>query len=101
MHVQYLQTDGAIQYEVKLTGCLSTSILSEGEGPVPTNGSLLMPGLNGQVHQHWFCVRMDPAIDCEHGGQALTVTEVGPGKQLCLCNHQESSEPCLRRVLSP
>lgn len=74
--VQYLQTDGVVQYEVKLTGCLSTSILSEEEGEQPTNGSLVAPGLNAQIHQHFFCVRMDPAVDCVEGGKALTVTEV-------------------------
>lgn len=74
--MQYLQTDGSIQYEAKLTGCLSTSIMSEGEGLKPTNGSLMSPGLNAQIHQHFFCVRIDPAIDCEQGGEALQVTEV-------------------------
>ena len=41
--------DGSIQYEVKLTGCLSTNGLSAGEGPEPTHGTLLAPGLNAQV----------------------------------------------------
>lgn len=74
--LQYLQTDGCIQYEAKLTGCLSTSILSEGEGAFPTNGTFMSPGLNAQIHQHFFCVRIDPAIDCEEGGRGLVVSEV-------------------------
>ena len=67
--------DGHIQHEVKLTGCLSTNVLSPGEGPLPTHGTLLAPGLNAQVHQHFFCARLDMAVDDPHGGRALTVTE--------------------------
>lgn len=74
--MQYLHTDGTIQYEAKLTGILSTSIMSEGEGTQPQHGSLLSPGLNAQVHQHFFCVRMDPAVDCDEGGKALVISEV-------------------------
>ena len=76
LFLQYLQTDGTMQYEAKLTGCLSTSIMSEGEGDKPWNGSLMSLGLNAQIHQHFFCVRIDPAIDCEEGGNSLVVTEV-------------------------
>ncbi len=45
----YFYQDGTIEHEVKLTGCLSTNMLSEGEGPLPTHGTLLAPGLNAQV----------------------------------------------------
>lgn len=72
LHMQ----DGSIQYEVKLTGCLSTSILSEGEGVDPTHGTLIGPLLNAQLHQHYFCVRLDMAVDDPEGGAALTVSEV-------------------------
>ena len=68
--------DGSIQYEVKLTGCLSTSVMSEGEGMDPTHGTLIAPHLNAQLHQHYFCVRLDMAVDDPDGGAALTVTEV-------------------------
>lgn len=68
--------DGSIQYEVKLTGCLSTSVLSEGEGMDPTHGTLIGPHLNAQLHQHYFCVRLDMAVDDPDGGAALTVSEV-------------------------
>ena len=36
---------------MKLTGCLSTNLLSPGEGPNPTHGTLMAPGLNAQVIQ--------------------------------------------------
>ena len=68
--------DGTIQHEVKLTGCLSTNVLSHGEGVAPTHGTLLAPGLNAQVHQHFFCARLDMAVDDPNGGAALTVSEV-------------------------
>jgi primary-amine oxidase len=61
---------------VKLTGCLSTNVLSAGEGPMPTHGTLLAPGLNAQVHQHFFCARLDMAVDDPRGGAGLTVSEV-------------------------
>ena len=73
--------DGTIQHETKLTGCLSTNVLSEGEGPAPQHGTLLAPGLNAQHHQHFFCARLDPAIDDPAGGAALTVVEVRLGAQ--------------------
>lgn len=75
MHVSLHQQDGRIEHEVKLTGCLSTNVLSPGEGPLPTHGTLLAPGLNAQVHQHFFCARLDMAVDDPHGGRSLTVTE--------------------------
>lgn len=68
--------DGSIQYEVKLTGCLSTSVMSEGEGMDPTHGTLIGPHLNAQLHQHYFCVRLDMSVDDPDGGAALTVSEV-------------------------
>lgn len=68
--------DGTIQFEAKLTGCLSTSGMSPGEGPLPTHGTLVAPGLNAQIHQHFFCTRLDMAVDDPHGGANLTVSEV-------------------------
>lgn len=45
----YFYNDGHIEHEVKLTGCLSINLLSPGEGPNPTHGTLMAPGLNAQV----------------------------------------------------
>jgi primary-amine oxidase len=60
----YLYTDGTIEYEVKLTGVLSTGAIAEGEQP--KHGVLLAPGLYGPHHQHFFCVRMDMEVDGEN-----------------------------------
>ena len=61
------------------------AVLSEGEGPHPEHGTLMADGINAQIHQHFFCVRMDPAVDCEQGGKALVVSEV---------SHLHLVQPC-------
>lgn len=58
-----LKQDGMIEYEIKLSGELSTNLLSEGEGPTPSHGVLVADGVNAQVHQHMFCARLDMAVD--------------------------------------
>ena len=59
----YLYTDGTIQYEVKLTGVLSTGALADGEQP--RHGVVVAPGLYGPHHQHFFNVRLDMQVDGE------------------------------------
>ncbi|HWH96123.1 MAG TPA: primary-amine oxidase [Baekduia sp.] len=66
----YLYTDGTIEYEVKLSGVLSTGAIAPGEKP--KHGVLLAPGLYSPHHQHFFCVRMDMEVD----GENNTVVEV-------------------------
>jgi primary-amine oxidase len=57
----YLYTDGTIEFEVKLTGVLTTGALAE--GVKPEFGKLVAPGLYGPNHQHFFNVRMDMTVD--------------------------------------
>ncbi|WP_433507053.1 primary-amine oxidase [Pseudonocardia halophobica] len=57
----YLYTDGTIQFEVKLTGVLSTGALADGEEP--RHGVVVAPGLYGPHHQHFFNVRLDMQVD--------------------------------------
>jgi primary-amine oxidase len=59
----YLYTDGTIQYEVKLTGVISTGALEPGQQP--RHGTVVAPGLYGPHHQHFFNVRMDMQVDGE------------------------------------
>jgi primary-amine oxidase len=66
----YLYTDGTIEYEVKLTGVISTGALLPGERPA--HGTLLAPGLYAPHHQHFFAVRLDMAVD----GNENTVVQV-------------------------
>ena len=59
----YLYTDGSIQFEVKLSGVISTGAIPVGEQP--RFGNLVAPGLYGPNHQHFFNVRMDMQVDGE------------------------------------
>ncbi len=57
----YLSNDGTIEYEVKLSGVISSGALAPGE--TPDHGNLVAPGLYGPHHQHFFCVRLDMCVD--------------------------------------
>jgi primary-amine oxidase len=66
----YLYQDGSIRVEVKLTGIMNTTALKPGE---PARyGVEVAPRLNAPYHQHYFCARLDFAID----GERNTVQEV-------------------------
>ena len=68
-----LKLDGSIEYEIGLSGELSTNLTSRDEDPAsPTHGVLVAPGVNSQIHQHMFCARLDVAVD----GERNTVSEV-------------------------
>jgi len=76
----YLYTDGTIEYEVKLTGVISTGAIAEGE--VPEHGVRVAPGLYGPHHQHFFSVRLDMEVDGERNTVVETDSEPlppGPG----------------------
>ncbi|HEV2033258.1 MAG TPA: primary-amine oxidase [Candidatus Dormibacteraeota bacterium] len=57
----YLYQDGTIQYEVKLTGVISTGAIVPGVRP--TYGVAVAPGVYGPNHQHFFNVRLDMMVD--------------------------------------
>ena len=68
-----LKLDGSIDYEIRLSGELSTNLPSAGEDPEnPDHGVLASPGVNAQVHQHMFCARLDMSVD----GEKNTVSEI-------------------------
>ncbi len=66
----YFYLDGTIQFEVKLTGILSTLALAPGERP--RFASVIAPQLGAPYHQHLFNVRLDVEVD----GSANSVYEV-------------------------
>src|SRR6266567_4632365 len=68
----YLYQDGSIEYQVKLTGVISTGAVPP--GTQPGHGTLVAPGVYGPHHQHFFSVRLDMAVD----GPANRVYEVSP-----------------------
>jgi primary-amine oxidase len=57
----YLYQDGALEFEVKLTGIVSTGAVAPGEAPA--HGSMIAPGVYGPHHQHFFNVRLDTMVD--------------------------------------
>jgi len=66
----YFYQDGTIEFEVKLTGVLSTGAVHAGSRPA--HGILVAPQLNAMLHQHYFNMRLDVEID----GERNTVEEV-------------------------
>lgn len=68
----YLYQDGTVQYEVKLTGVISTGAVLP--ATAPAHGTVVAPGVYGPHHQHFFNVRLDMAVD----GTANRVYEVEP-----------------------
>ncbi len=56
-----LYQDGNIQLEVRLTGILSLGTAHAGEKP--KYGTMIAPQLYAPVHQHFFNVRLDFALD--------------------------------------
>ena len=69
-----LKQDGTIDFEIKLSGELSTNLLSAEEEKTgkSIHGTIVAPGVNAQIHQHMFCARLDMAVD----GDINTVSEV-------------------------
>lgn len=66
----YFYQGGTIGFEAKLTGIMQTAALPPGtSSPHLTR---VAPELGAQLHQHFFCARIDPAID----GPRNTVLEV-------------------------
>lgn len=57
----YLYLDGQIEFEIKATGIINTVGCEPGH---PSKyGTEVAPGVEGQIHQHHFCVRLDLSID--------------------------------------
>jgi primary-amine oxidase len=76
----YLYQDGTIEFEVKLTGVLSTGAVAP--GVVPEHGTLVAPGLNAMIHQHFFNVRLDLDVDGTRNAVDEVWTEsVPPGPE--------------------
>jgi primary-amine oxidase len=57
----HLYLDGSIEFEIKLTGIISTGAVEP--GTVPEYGTLVAPGPYGPHHQHFFSVRLDMKVD--------------------------------------
>ena len=74
----YLYQDGSIEFEVKLTGVLSTGAVAPGVRP--EHGVLVAPGLNAMVHQHFFSMRLDMDVDgVENAVEEVWTESLPPG----------------------
>ena len=67
----YFTQDGMIEFEMKATGIINTAACERGQ---PSKyGAEVAPGLQGHIHQHAFCARLEMAVD-------------GPGNSVIECN---------------
>jgi primary-amine oxidase len=57
----YFYQDGTLEYEVKLTGVVTTAALMPGE--TTQYGTLLAPQVYAPIHQHFLCIRLDMMVD--------------------------------------
>ena len=57
----YFYLDGTIELEVKLTGIIGVSAAPDGKGT--DTSPIVGPEVSSPIHQHLFCVRIDPSID--------------------------------------
>ena len=65
----YFKQDGSIEFEMKATGIINTAACLPGQ---PSKyGAEVAPGVEGHIHQHAFCARLDMAVD----GDANSVVE--------------------------
>lgn len=73
----YFYQDGTIEFEMKLTGIVSTGAVEPGEKP--KYGQLLnADGLYAPIHQHLFNFRLDLDVDGQENSLYEVHTETGP-----------------------
>jgi primary-amine oxidase len=71
----YFRQDGSIEFEMKATGIINTVGCLPGQ---PSKyGAEVSPGVEGQIHQHAFCARLDMAVDGDRNSvvECDTLTE--------------------------
>ncbi|MDD2877699.1 MAG: primary-amine oxidase [Acidiphilium sp.] len=72
----YFRQDGAIEFEMKATGVINTTACIPGK---PSRyGTEVAPGVEGHIHQHAFCARLDMAVDGECNSVVECDTEAVP-----------------------
>ena len=73
----YFTQDAMMEFEMKATGIINTSACEPGK---PTKyGVEVSPGLQGHIHQHAFCARLEMAVD-------------GGGNSIVECNTQAEAD---------
>ncbi|KAF7548687.1 hypothetical protein G7046_g8593 [Stylonectria norvegica] len=67
---------GEMEYQVRATGILSTSLIDEGQSV--DFGTVVHPGVLAPHHQHILSLRIDPAIGSYYQGNTVFTQEVYP-----------------------
>ncbi|KAK4533563.1 hypothetical protein CCYA_CCYA17G4445 [Cyanidiococcus yangmingshanensis] len=112
----YFRQDGAVEFEMRATGVINTVACLPGE---PSRyGAEVMPGVEGQIHQHYFCVRMDLSIDGDQNsivecntraeddalnpfGNAYFIEETPLRRELEACRRADPATHRYWKVLNP
>lgn len=103
----YLYLDGTIQMEVKLTGIMGISAITE-ETYNPSQAPKVANNLAAPLHQHLFCFRLDWELDGKENQlfeteiQLLPVSENNPnGTQFSSVANHLTKESDAKREISP
>lgn len=103
----YLYLDGTIQMEVKLTGIVGVSAVTD-ETMNPAQSPLIGRGLASPVHQHVFCFRLDWELDggtnslFESEIEVMPVSDQNPdGTQFRSVSRHLTDEDSAKRDIAP
>lgn len=103
----YLYLDGTIQMEVKLTGIVGVSAVTD-DTHNPAQSPLIAPGLASPLHQHLFCFRLDWDLDgganslYENQIEVLPITDSNPdGTQFQVNSRHLTTEAAAMRRSAP
>ena len=103
----YLYLDGTIQMEVKLTGIVGVSAVTE-QTHNPSQAPLIAEGLASPVHQHSFCFRLDWELDggenslFESNIEPVPVDDSNPeGTQFRAVSSHLTTEELAKRNIAP
>ena len=103
----YLYLDGTIQMEIKLTGIVGVSAVTEATHN-PAQSPLIAEGLASPVHQHVFCFRLDWDLDggpnalFENQIKVLPVSDSNPdGTQFQSVSRHLTDEASAKRNIAP
>jgi primary-amine oxidase len=112
-----LKQDGSIEFEMKATGIINTAACLPGQ---PSKyGAEVSPGVEGHIHQHAFCARLEMAVDGPHNsviecntfaepmgptnpyGNAFYVQETTLRSEMGACRRAEPATQRYWKVVNP
>ncbi len=103
----YLYLDGTIQMEIKLTGIVGVSAVTDGKVNA-AQSPLISEELSSPVHQHVFCFRLDWELDggnnalYENQIEVMPIDDANPeGTQFRSISRQLTDEASAKRNIAP